>query len=79
MRCELISVLAINDLNSGFTPVLQLEMSSILMNQNWVQENTDTAVELPALLINYYNLELGEWEPLLERTQVNFLQTTSKT
>lgn len=54
-------------------------MSSILMNQNWVQENTDTAVELPALLINYYNLELGEWEPLLERTQVNFLQTTSKT
>jgi hypothetical protein len=47
-------------------------MSSILMNQNWVPENTDTAVELPALLINYYNLELGEWEPLLERTQVTF-------
>jgi len=44
-----------------------------------VIENTDTAVELPAVLINYYNLELGEWEPLLERTQINFQQTTSKT
>jgi len=64
----LISVLAINDFNSGFTPVLQLEMSQILMNQSWVPETTDTALELPALLINYYNLELGEWEPLLERT-----------
>lgn len=68
VRCELISVLAINDFNSGFTPVLQFEMSQILMNQSWVPETTDTAVELPALLVNYYNLELGEWEPLLERT-----------
>lgn len=80
LYCEQISILAINDFNSGFTPVLQLEMTKLIMNQNWDADGTtDTGVELPNMLINYYNLELGEWEPLLERTQVSLQQRVSKT
>lgn len=69
MYCEQISILAINDYNCGFTPVLQLEFSKILMNQSWKSNNqAETGLVLPEILINYYNIELGEWEPLLEKT-----------
>ena len=79
MYCEHISILGINDFNSGFTPVLQLELSNLKMNQNWeLKGETDTVLVLPYIKINYYNLELGEWEPFLEKTQATILQHTTK-
>lgn len=73
MKCEQISILAINDYNCGFTPVLQLEFTNILMNQSWKKNNqTEMRIVLPEILLNYYNIELGEWEPLLEPTQMDY-------
>jgi len=49
------------------------------MNQNWAYKGeTDTVLVLPFIKINYYNLELGEWEPFLEQTQATILQHTTK-
>ena len=69
MSCGNISVLFINDFDKGFTPVLELEISNLEMSNkaDFNDENTEVEVQLPMLTANYFNLELGEWEPLLEQ------------
>ena len=68
MSCDNMSVLFINDFDKGFTPVLEFEIASLEMvnKADSNDENAEIEVNLPMFTANYFNLELGEWEPLLE-------------
>ena len=69
MECGNISVLFINDFDKGFTPVLECEIANLKMinSEYYSDEKTEVEMYLPLLTANYFNLELGEWEPLLEQ------------
>ena len=72
MRADNISVLFINDFDKGFTPVVEFEISNLDMSNkaDFNDENKEIEVHLPMMTANYFNLELGEWEPLLEQLAV---------
>ena len=68
MRCDHLSILFINDFDKGFTPVLEVEIASLDMinKADSNDENSEIEMSMPLMTANYFNLELGEWEPLLE-------------
>ena len=79
ISCEQISILAINDYNCGFTPVLMCDLNAIRMTQVWkASKQGSLSLLLPDMLINYYNVELGEWEPLLEPTKMEVDQQSNE-
>lgn len=49
--------------------MLELEIASLEMinKADNNDENSEIEMSMPLLTANYFNLELGEWEPLLEQ------------
>ena len=59
--CKKISFLFINDFNSAFTPVVELEMTGVNFEQNVLKADdvTNQMLKLHQMTSNYFNLELG--------------------
>ena len=72
MLVDTMNVLFINDFDIGITPVLECEISSLEVknDEDLTQKDSVMSVEIPMVTVNYFNLERGEWEPLLEHLAV---------
>jgi hypothetical protein len=63
-----VSFLAINDFNNGFSPLLKVQIIDLLMittDTIW-QKTSLQNFKVLSLSADYFNMMLGEWEPLLE-------------
>lgn len=68
IRCNELSFLAINDFDNGFSPVLKVQIIDLTMDTSdstW-QKTSLQEFEVFTLSADYFNMLLGEWEPLLE-------------
>ena len=68
MYCSRFSFLFINDFNQAFTPVVEVQMTGLDLKQRNDQEDDHTEQNMSIIQMtgSYFNLELGEWEPLIE-------------
>ena len=73
MFCQRFAFIFINDFNQAFTPVAEFEITYLDVKQEVVQEDDSSRqnIELQKMVANYFNLELGEWEPLIENLALN--------
>ena len=82
MFCARLSFLFINDFNKAFTPVVELEMTGLDVKQSQVKEDdrSEQMISLHKMIGSYFNLELGEWEPMLENLAFSIInnQTLSQ-
>ena len=68
IKCNELSFLAINDFDNGFSPVLKVQIIDLNMDTTdtiW-QKTSLQEFEVFSLSADYFNMLLGEWEPLLE-------------
>ena len=74
--CQKISFLFINDFNQAFTPVTEIEMTGVNVISESVKEDDKTyqCMTLHKMTGSYFNLELGDWEPMIENLAVRVEQ-----
>ena len=65
-------ILFINDFESNYTPVIDFELAAIIyQNSNdLADKRSQTEFKMPMITANYFNVEVGSWEPLLEQMTV---------
>ncbi|EAR98864.2 PH domain protein (macronuclear) [Tetrahymena thermophila SB210] len=71
-----LEIIIINDLNSSYVPVLDLNLyeMNVKFNQNNIQAKLTSSFELGA---EYYNAKVGLWEPIIEKVgfTVDFIKS----
>jgi len=63
-----ITILMINDFDKAYTPVIDLELldATVSKQEDKVSKTSQMEVSVPMMMAAYYNLEVSQWEPLLE-------------
>ena len=81
MYCSRFSFLFINDFNQAFTPVVEVQMTGLDMKQNTDKEDDRSEQHMSILQMtgSYFNLELGEWEPLIEHLALSVIVNNTLT
>ena len=72
-----IQVVLINDSKGAYYPVLTLNLSHF-DSKTRGEFGIIKAKAMLTAMISYYNSSLSEWEPLIEKTQVEFMSNHAR-